>query len=792
MTALPAGAKSGELSWPKWLVASLVAASGVLVALWTPTLNAWATAMANRTIRSAESAAQAKDALERMPGEGKILLSEEIADRAQLGIHEALPLPEGAAEELGLSPDLPSYVPRDIDADLRATLQAMTTTGGFVLLIGPAAAGKTRCAWETIRAVLPNWHFLMPATAADLTALVSSGADLKHRVIWLNETQQFLTGTDPLRAATLRRILADRAHPTILIGTIWPDIDAQLRAPARGEEGNGAGEDLNQNSRDVLELARRFRLVSWSQKERERAEVLAASDPRIAQAARHHGPTGLTQVLSAAPELIYRWELGDNPYGQAVITAAVAARRCGHPPLLPRPLLAELAQEYLTGPQLAAAEDTWFLVALEWACEPVLHSGGIAPLQPHAEAIGQTVSYTVSDILVDHTDRDLPGAPEEIPARIWSRLIAISSVRACMSIANTAYFANRLDHAHTALQRPADAGQAVSMYNLGFLLKEQGDTEAALTSFTRAADLGNTNAMNHLGALLKEQGDTEAALTWHTRAADLGNTNAMIHLGVLLKEQGDTEAALTWHTRAADLGNISAMFNLGVLLAEQGDTEAALTWHTRAADLGNTNAMNHLGVLLKEQGNTEAALTSFTRAADLGNTNAMFNLGVLLAEQGDTEAVLTWHTRAADLGNISAMFNLGVLLAEQGDTEAALTSFTRAADLGNISAMFNLGVLLAEQGNTEAALTWHTRAADLGNISAMNNLGTLLAEQGNTEAALTSFTRAADLGDTNAMNNLGVLLAEQDDTEAALTWFTRAADLGHTNAMNNLASLKED
>lgn len=262
LTAAPAGVKAGELPWPKWLVAGVVAAGGVLVAVWTPLVKARTDALAARTTRATERDAQAEQAFNRLPTrKGKVLLVQDVTDSALLGVHEAIPLPASSTSEHGLSAELPTYVLRDIDADLRTALEARSKTGGFVLLVGPAAAGKTRCAYEAIRAVLPNWRLFMPPDAATLTELVTGGADLKHSVVWLNETQNFLTGSAPLTAATVRRILADSARPVILIGTIWPSIYDQLRTPATSTRGeNEDGQDLNNDAQEVLELARRFSL----------------------------------------------------------------------------------------------------------------------------------------------------------------------------------------------------------------------------------------------------------------------------------------------------------------------------------------------------------------------------------------------------------------------------------------------------------------------------------------------------------------------------------------------------
>jgi len=97
-----------------------------------------------------------------------------------------------------------------------------------VLLVGPAAAGKTRTAWEAISSTLPDWKLIRPHPGGDLAWAQSR--NLGRIVIWLNEIQDFLTASVPLEAATVRRLLADSTQPVILIGTIWPDRYDQLRA----------------------------------------------------------------------------------------------------------------------------------------------------------------------------------------------------------------------------------------------------------------------------------------------------------------------------------------------------------------------------------------------------------------------------------------------------------------------------------------------------------------------------------------------------------------------------------
>ncbi|WP_369248161.1 tetratricopeptide repeat protein [Streptomyces sp. R41] len=697
-TAAPAGMKTGELPWPKWLVAGVVAAGGVLVAVWTPLVKARTDALAARTTRAAERDAQAEEALSRLPTlKGKVLLVKDVTDRALLGIHEAIPLPVGSATERGLSAELPAYVLRDIDADLRTAVEARSKTGGFVLLVGPAAAGKTRCAYEAIQAVLPHWRLFMPPDAATLSELVTGGADLKHSVVWLNETQNFLTGPDRLKAGTVRRMLADTARPVILMGTIWPTTYDQLRTAAPTDGEHEDGQDLNKDAREVLELARRFSLGKWSNQEWERAAELTSVDPRIGQVLRHRGQTGLAQMLSAVPELVHRWEQADNPFGQAVITAAVVARRCNHPLAVPVPIIEALAREFLTRSERASAGEEWLAEALTWACQPVQHSGGIAPLQTVGEAIGRVDGYQVSDILVDYEAQSAPVSQEQITPSIWESLANWATPQACLPIGVGAYFAGIPATSASAWERAADSGSSEAMFNLGVLTNDQGDVEGARTWYVRAAEAGHTDAMCNFGLLLNDQGDVEGARTWWQRAAEAGHTDATYNLGHLLEDQGDVEGARTWYTRAAEAGHADATYNLGHLLEDQGDVEGARTWYTRAAEAGHTSPTYNLGLLLNNQGDFEGARTWWQRAAEAGHTDAMFGLGVLLNNHGDFEGARTWWQRAADAGHADATYNFGVLLNDQGDFEGARTWWQRAAEAGHTDAAAALSYLRAEE-----------------------------------------------------------------------------------------------
>jgi hypothetical protein len=44
-----------------------------------------------------------------------------------------------------------------------------------IILVGNFSTGKTRCAFEAIKAVLPDWRLLHPADAAELADIAVSG-----------------------------------------------------------------------------------------------------------------------------------------------------------------------------------------------------------------------------------------------------------------------------------------------------------------------------------------------------------------------------------------------------------------------------------------------------------------------------------------------------------------------------------------------------------------------------------------------------------------------------------------
>src|SRR6185312_12713998 len=99
-----------------------------------------------------------------------------------LGVHAAIKVP-------GVPDDVPpQYVLRDVDAaefGIRAQVKAAAQEGGFVLLIGGSSVGKTRCAFEAVKTLLPDWWLVHPAGPAEVAVLAA--APPPRTVVWLDE-----------------------------------------------------------------------------------------------------------------------------------------------------------------------------------------------------------------------------------------------------------------------------------------------------------------------------------------------------------------------------------------------------------------------------------------------------------------------------------------------------------------------------------------------------------------------------------------------------------------------------
>jgi hypothetical protein len=151
-------------------------------------------------------------------------------DPRRLGVHAAISVP-GVSDEIP-----PESVLRDTDDGefgVRAKVAAAARRGGFVLLVGGSSVGKTRCAFEAVGALLPDWWLVHPAGSAEVAALAA--APSPRMVVWLDELQRFLGKEHGLTAGVVQALLG-APGPIVIITTLWPDrYNAYTAVPAPGD-----------------------------------------------------------------------------------------------------------------------------------------------------------------------------------------------------------------------------------------------------------------------------------------------------------------------------------------------------------------------------------------------------------------------------------------------------------------------------------------------------------------------------------------------------------------------------
>jgi tetratricopeptide (TPR) repeat protein len=331
-----------------------------------------------------------------------------LTDPIAIGLHPAPPYqPPGAPR----ANRLPEYVPREADSALRDAL----ASSGFVLLVGAAAAGKTRTAFEAVRAVLPRHVLIAPSAAEHFQAAASVAHDLEKCVLWLDDLQKFIGSGESVTRKSIAELLHGTGHHRVVLATMRTADENRLLIGGGTEPRDKlvvAGRDVLDQAEPRIQLSRL--LIA--------AEVAGAApmgdrDPRVADALRHADTHGLGEYLACGPQLYDQWEDAWTVQGQAraaaILRAAVDCRRAGFTAALPQSLLDSLHEEYL------AERGGWRLNPEPkddaWASLVRVRDAGSAPIQQVS-----TDSYDVFAYLVDEFQRrdDRPVPPATVRAAL--------------------------------------------------------------------------------------------------------------------------------------------------------------------------------------------------------------------------------------------------------------------------------------------------------------------------------------------------------------------------------------
>ncbi|MFD5464970.1 hypothetical protein ACFWIQ_19395 [Kitasatospora sp. NPDC127059] len=692
---------------------------------------------------------------------------------AQLGVHPAIP---GAASGLGVGAFvLPTYIERDHDRSLRQHLKDAAACLETVLVVvrGESCTGKTRTAVEAVRTCLADWDLVFPKTVDSLLAVLGSAALKPRTVLWLDEAQSFLTGPEGETAAAALRTRLEGPGPVVIIATLWPAYYRDLTVTP-----TPSSADRHPNVRALLGPVRVVDVPGTFTDQALHDLRSRTTHGTPLDAADRFGPGGtITQTLAAGPQLVDHYEQAAHPhgpYGKAVITAAMDARRLGHTSPLPAALLEAAAPGYLTEELRAAADpDTWFVDALAYARAKV--KGVVAALGDIARPTGMG---SLPDVyaLADYLDQYSRATRRYRfpPGSFWTAVEQHAATALDLhALADAAVWRGRYRLGATLYQRAAEAGHARSLVDLALLQDKAGDVQGAERLAQRAAEGGHTSALLRL-ARTRFISDPVGSQRLAQRAADAGNTEALVMLARRRELEGDAEAAELLILRAAEAGHPNELMSLVRSRMEFGDSEGAERLLQRAVDTGHTAALTPLGTVRYQAGDRAGAERLWLQAAEDGHPGAMSLLADMREEEGDAEEAELLLLRAVGIQR-SNLVQLRAWKREQaGDLVGAERLLQRAADAGHTDVLQDLARLRERAGDPAGAERLLQQAADAGHTSVLKNLARLRERAGDLAGA--QRLRAADPGRHGELSRQVELLDRAGDSEGAERLLQQASD----------------
>jgi len=568
---------------------------------------------------------------------GRIPRVRDIGNLLDVGVHPAAPEGDIHAADARVPP----FVRRDRSGEIEDAVRAHD----FILIVGESTAGKSRAAFEAVRAVLPGAALIAPDPAhpAALQAVETALRSRRDAVVWLDDIERYL-GAGGLTSYRLHGLTGPgNGRRTVVVGTIRAQeraryLDVQGMGPQAGDSAGRA------TARDVLALAHEIRLDRrWHEAEVARAQTFG-QDRRLTQAVGRADRYGVAEYLAAGPQLLAAWQdawapEGPHVRGAALVSAAVEARRAGWSRPLPVALLRELHEQHLAARGGIRLRPENWEEALTWATTPLYAIS--SPLAPHDS---QPDSYNVFDYLPDTVDADSESTP--ILEETWARLLAAADPRACEDIGWSAVAHARRTTAGDAFQQALDNGVLTGAVGLALVLGEANQPEEACQILRAALRQVPPDADPEIPFSLR------GALAWWTGAS--GHVEEALALSTALLE----EARL----RYGD---------------DRGETiEAALSAARWASHTGRTSEALTLAREVQERSVRLFGPDSLT------TLSCRFEVAGTTAESGRmTEATGLWGKLAADanrllgvhhLLTVDALWNQAGMVFEAGDTTQGL------------------------------------------------------------------------------------------------------------------------
>lgn len=376
-----------------------------------------------------------------------------------------------AAQDILPGGEVPEYVARAVDGELRTALEAGLDGSGrwLILVIGPSKVGKSRALFEAVQhcAQGRRLDLVAPVDGGALRTIAASAhrAEAAPTVLWLDDLEPFLE--DGVTFATLREWQG---------GVPGRVVAATYGGKASERLVGLTGGSLTTTAAEVLQSAHQITMGATTTDELRALRAQVSAD-QFASLERH----GLGAYLVAAPALerklvTSRHAPGDPecPEGVAVVFAAVDWVLCGRTDPISHGTLRELWPAY-QAPASVATNDA-FDDALAWALRPV--AGTIALMH-------RAGSYRAFDYVVRLVrERPDAGAPRDAA---WAAALNDATGAQALAVATAAYDQDRVGDAICALNSARESSideiASIASLILGVVFGELDRSEDAVAVY---------------------------------------------------------------------------------------------------------------------------------------------------------------------------------------------------------------------------------------------------------------------------------------------------------------------
>lgn len=495
-----------------------------------------------------------------------------------------------------------SYIGRAADDQVHKRLRAAAAKGGIVHLVGDPLTGRTRCAFEALREVLPDWRLVTASTLGDPDRLPP------QTVVWLGDLEEhlgelaaLLTGRDAAGPTTmdLRRLM-ERPEPVVIVATMRADTVRTISALYRDrfdDQRDHTDEAREQQrlavTRLLAEAGPAVRLdAALDPAERERAELVAGTDPRIAEALAD--PDHFYARMAGAPRI------GSTP----LLDAAVDCRRLGYR----APLTEELLRD--AGGDVAVNGTAFVAVPGGFDLHPyvafqVERRRLVTPVPERVRAAAERHASNPDDLVRlardawDHLDE--PRAERLYRSALTDRHPAAAR-QLCTLLQRQDRHAEALELCRDLAAQAGDAGFQWTRWKVPHLLDGLGRTDEAIDAWRELAAV-NDQAHPPLVDLLCRLGRTDEALAVFRHSATDEPPYALVEQ---LREQGLADEVAGLYRTAVDARPApqgSPRRPQGDLLRRAGRVdEATEAYRDAVVREGDRSAAHNLEKMLRKAG----------------------------------------------------------------------------------------------------------------------------------------------------------------------------------------------